>query len=356
MDLENNPHLKDRPPAGKKRPGASAATDTPGNGNVVRVYQVHTYRTTVPPLLQARIKGGISIKIIFFSSKTYPEPDAHDYGDCILVDQGAELLIYDCGSEEHAKRVEAYMHRRGFRQAVMVLSHNDKDHYAGIPYLADRGLLSKVCTPLFLKHLDDLLDRIGDKRYKREPLKEKLLEIFSNVTAFAEEYPGLLVDALEQPTLISGAEIVGPALDYALDAVADRVNSCKSNMIDAETVTNAVSVHVSCISNGRHVLLCGDSTFEAIEDLLPSHTVIQLPHHGKPETAEKIFNAKFQRNDTVYLVSDNKGSSFNGGSKDLDTTGHHVLNTQQGDVSYPLPVKYTSGGYTGRTLGLPGWR
>lgn len=296
----------------------------------------------------------MNIKLL--SSTSYPEPDAHDYGDCILVDQGTELLIYDCGSEEHAKRAEAYMRRQGFQQAVMVLSHNDKDHYAGIPYLADRGLLSKVCTPLFLKHLDALLDCIGDKRYKREPLKDKILDIFSNVTAFAEEYPGLLVDALEQPALISGTEIVGPTRDYALKAVADRVNNCKGNTIDAETVTNAVSVHVSCISNGHHVLLCGDSPFEAIKDLLPNYTVIQLPHHGKPETAEKVFDAKFQRNDTVYLISDNKGSSFNGGSKELDTTGHHVLNTQQGDVSYPPPIKYTSGGYTGRTLGLPGWR
>lgn len=298
------------------------------------------------------------MKLTMLSSKNYPEPDVHDYGDCILVDQGTTLLVYDCGSEAHAKRVEDYMKRREIRQAVVVLSHNDADHYAGIPYLADRGLVSKVCTPLFLKHLDELLDHIGDERYKREPLKDKIVEIFSNVTEFAEKHPGLLVDALEQPNLISGTKIVGPTLDYALDAVAKRVNSCESDMIDAETVTNAVSVHVSCTVGGRHVLLCGDSPFEAIEDLLPSHSVIQLPHHGKPATAEKIFDAKHGQNDTVYLVSDNKGTSANGGSDGLKdiSTGRNVKNTRDGDVIYPVLTITASGGYTGRTLGATYWR
>lgn len=298
------------------------------------------------------------MKLTMLSSKNYPEPDAHDYGDCILVDQGTSLLVYDCGSEAHAKRVEAYMKRRGIRQAVVVLSHNDSDHYAGIPYLADQGLVSKVCTPLFLKHLKELLDRIGDKRYKRDPLKDKIVEIFSNVTEFADKHPGLLVDALEQPELISGAKIVGPTLDYALDAVAKRVNSCEGDMINAETVTNAVSVHVSCAVGGRRVLLCGDSPFEAVKDLLPSHSVIQLPHHGKPATAEKIFDAKHGQNDSVYLVSDNKGASANGGSDGLKeiSTGRNVKTTRDGDVVYPYPAGTASGGYTGRTLGVPGWR
>lgn len=296
------------------------------------------------------------MKITFLSSANYRDSNAHDYGDCILVEEGTEFLVYDCGSEAHAIQVKKYMQDHRFRQALVVLSHNDADHYAGIPYLVEQGLVSQICTPLFLQHLDNLLDCIGDKRYKREPLKEKLLEIFSNITDLAEKYPGLLVDSLKQPTLIPNAEIVGPTLDYALKAVANRINNCKSDMIDAETVTNAVSVHVSCTANRNRVLLCGDSPFESIKSLLPSHSVIQLPHHGKPETAEKIFAFKYRQNNTVYLISDNKGSATNGGSKRLDRIGHNIIDTLKSNVVYPFPPGTSSGNYTGRTLGTSSWR
>ena len=38
------------------------------------------------------------------SSRGY-KPQSSNYGDCILIDTGSELIIYDCGSEKHARRV-----------------------------------------------------------------------------------------------------------------------------------------------------------------------------------------------------------------------------------------------------------
>ena len=41
------------------------------------------------------------------SSKNY-KPQGPNYGDCILIDTGSQLIVYDCGCEEHAERVEQY--------------------------------------------------------------------------------------------------------------------------------------------------------------------------------------------------------------------------------------------------------
>ena len=48
------------------------------------------------------------MKSIFLSAKNYSDPSKNN-GDCILVDNGSELVVYDCGCEEHALRVLDYM-------------------------------------------------------------------------------------------------------------------------------------------------------------------------------------------------------------------------------------------------------
>lgn len=50
------------------------------------------------------------------------------------LDNGLELVVFDCGCEEHADRVEEYMRNNGYDKTKVVLSHNDSDHFDGIPY------------------------------------------------------------------------------------------------------------------------------------------------------------------------------------------------------------------------------
>ena len=95
------------------------------------------------------------MKVQFLSAKGYSDPSKNN-GDCILVDNGSELVVYDCGCEEHARRVLNYMRQHGYRQAKVVLSHNDSDHFDGIPYLIERGAVSAVYTLLLLKYKDEL--------------------------------------------------------------------------------------------------------------------------------------------------------------------------------------------------------
>lgn len=80
-----------------------------------------------------------------------------------MIDTGSQLIVYDCGCEEHAERVEQYMSDHGYEKAIVVLSHNDADHFDGIPYLIENDLVSKVYAQLFLKHKDEILKLIEDK-------------------------------------------------------------------------------------------------------------------------------------------------------------------------------------------------
>lgn len=291
------------------------------------------------------------MKLELLSAKTYL-PQGPNYGDCILIDTDTELVVFDCGCEKHAKRVETYMAAHHRQSAVVVLSHNDADHFDGIPYLAEKGLVSAVYTHLFLKYKDELLDLVQSPNLKRETVGKRIEEIYDNVKSLGGQV--VLKDAFEFCEVAPGIKIVGPTKDYALEAVAKRIDGRESDNIDAETIVNAISVQVSVDFNGSSALLCGDCAFEAVEGILADYTVLQLPHHGKSETAEKFFAAKAGENGTVYLVSDNTGDS-NGGSSKLDARGHNVKNTKNGDVMYPavMVTGTGSGGYTSRTLGRP---
>lgn len=288
------------------------------------------------------------MKVKFLSAKTYSDPSKNN-GDCILVDNGNELVVYDCGCEEHAERVLDYMRQHGYRQAKVVLSHNDSDHFNGIPYLIDRGAVSAVYTLLLLKYKDELLDRIDDGRLTRDSIARRIEEVYANIYSLGGSVA--LKDMFVDTNVASGITIFGPDKEYALDAVAKRIDNRESDNIDAETIVNAVSAQLSVVSGGKKLLLTGDSSFAAIENAVKTHNVIQLPHHGKLSQAEDIFAVK--DNSTIYYVSDNTGDS-NGGSDDLrkkHPRGYAISYTLYGDQEYTFPVlgatSYTSSYFRG---------
>lgn len=271
------------------------------------------------------------MNVTFLSAIKYSDPSKNN-GDCILVDTGSELIVYDCGCEEHAQKVLDYMHRHNYLQAKVVLSHNDSDHFDGIPYLVERGAVSAVYTLLLLKYKDELLDRIGDRRITRDSLTRRIEEIYDNIYSLGGTVE--LRDIFTETYVAPGVTIPGPDKEYSLDAVAKLIAPNEGDSIDKETILNAVSTQLS-VSFGyqKKLLLTGDSSFAAIEDTVRTHNAIQLPHHGKLEQAENIFQVK--GNETIYYVSDNTGSS-NGGSDDLRRKyprGHIIHNTLDGDQS-----------------------
>jgi len=274
------------------------------------------------------------MKVVFFSAKDYADKSAN-YGDCILIDTGSTMIVYDCGCQEHAERVLAYMKEAGYKQAEFILSHNDSDHFDGLPYLIDAGVISRVYTLLLLKYKKELLKLIGDGRVTEDSLTEKIKEKYDNIYSLSGKVE--LVDALTLPTVCVGVKVIGPEKDAALRAVAKFLDNREGDTLDGETIYNAICFQARVtMDNKKYLLLCGDSAYAMLEPNLKNISYIQLPHHGKYEIAEKIFAQKDKEFavDVKYYVSDNTGSS-NGGSDTLKAKnyGHSVTYTASGDIN-----------------------
>ena len=287
------------------------------------------------------------IKIL--SSKNYNDPSSN-YGDCIIGIEGKNAIIFDCGSEEHAKRAIELMDKHGIKKATVILSHNDSDHFKGIPYLIQEGYVDKLFTILLLKYKEQILNKIDDGRRNLNSIGDAIKETYNNISSLSGTVQ--LRDVYEDENeLPSQVKFVGPDFEYMLDAVAKGLDGREGNIIDNETVTNAASVQIKLAIGTVKLLLTGDCAPEAIPDTvnLQNYTHVQLPHHGKPSLAEKIFEKASQNNNIVYIVSDNTGNT-NGGSDDLRTTGRNIKNTKtMGDID--ISTLYSSSTYTGRTLG-----
>lgn len=288
-------------------------------------------------------------EILVLSSKNYPDNETINYGDCILIHTDTDLVIYDCGHERHATEVLSYMERHNITSAKIILSHNDADHFDGIPTLLASGKITTIRTTLLLKYKDEILERIDDKRKTRESVSRAILDLYSNIAELSGEP---LEDIYENPgDICSGVSIVGPDYNYMIDTVAKRLDGREGNIVDGETAVNATSIQVSVQIGNHKVLLCGDSSFAAIEQKVRDYRCVQLPHHGKPKQAEAIWEKKWDQSTDLYIVSDNTGGS-NGGSDKLKTTGHRVYNSKNSNhISINNSMFNMSSISTGRTLG-----
>lgn len=263
------------------------------------------------------------MKVKILSSKEY-ESKSTNYGDCSIVYNSNIAYIYDCGSEEHARRVKAFLDEKGIEKIYVILSHNDEDHFKGIDYLINNMNVLGIYTTLLLKYLDDIYDAIEDKRKTKNSIRDQILREYDNIASLT----GNNLKDYAEVIVTEGLDIVGPSKEYLINSVAKLLDSTESDNIDGETIFNAASIQVGItLDNGKKMILTGDSSFPAIEDKIKDYDVIQLPHHGKPDTAEKIFEKLYGENEMLYIVSDNTGNS-NGGSDDLKSMGRKIKNTR----------------------------
>lgn len=289
-------------------------------------------------------------EILILSSKNYENASTTNYGDCILINTGSELVIYDCGHETHADTVINYMSKNGFEKAKLILSHNDSDHFDGILKLLNEDKISVIRTTLLLKYKDTILERIDDKRKTRDSVAQQILDLYDNI---AQLSGAPLEDIYEHSEdLCDEVSIIGPDFDYMIETVAKRLDGREGDTMDGETAVNATSIQAKVKIGTHSLLLCGDCSFPAIENIVRDYDAVQLPHHGKSKQAEQIFDKKSNQTYSVYFVSDNTGNT-NGGSDNLITTGHRVYNTKTaGNVTINSSIFSSSAVKTGRVLGI----
>ena len=213
--------------------------------------------------------------------------------------------------------------------------------------------LTEIRTTLLLKYKDDILERIDDKRKTRDSVAKDILKLYDNI---AELSGAPIVDIYEKTTpLCSEVSIIGPDKDYMLDTVAKRLDGREGDTMDGETAVNATSIQVEVKIDNYKLLLCGDCSYASIEDKVYHYDAVQLPHHGKQKQAEKIFEKKADQIKTIYIVSDNTGSTNGGSDKlnSLNSKGHRVLNTKNSsDITINSAIFSSSAIRTGKVLGI----
>lgn len=255
------------------------------------------------------------------------QKDDKDFGDCIIINDSGNVIVYDCGSEELADQVLEYVKENSIDKIDIVLSHNDNDHFDGIPKLVDAGIVNSITTLLLLKYKDEIFKKISDGRVTEDSMVKHIEEMYSNIYSLKGNN---LLDALDNNNISSNVKVVGPSTEYFIDAVAKQFTPTESNNIDDSTIMNAISVQLEISFNNKKLLLTGDADVAAFDDKVINYEAIQLPHHGNPDMAEKIFEINDMRNNVLYIVSDNKGKDINGGSDKLNQKGHYIRNTKSG--------------------------
>lgn len=269
------------------------------------------------------------MKIKMLTATNYEDATSKNYGDCTIIDDDNIIVIYDCGSQEHAQRVIEYVNETGIEKVIVILSHNDTDHFQGIITLIEAGVVSCVYTTLLFKYIDEIYELIEDGRVTKNSVKENIEDAYNNIYSLSGQVK--LKDIYQDDFKFENIEIIGPNKNFMLEVVAKGLSPNESDTYNGESITNATSIQVQVKIGDNSILLCGDSSFEPLEETIERCNIIQLPHHGKPELAEKIFNKK-DAFKTKYIISDNTGNS-NGGSSDLKTKGENVVNTKKdGDI------------------------
>ena len=141
--------------------------------------------------------------------------------------------------------------------------------------------------------------------------------------------------------------LIGPTVDEFTAVVAEAIEKQSSGAkIDDETVMIAASVQLNIkIDDASEVLLCGDASPVYLHDL-DKYDLIQLPHHGKLESAQKIFDALEDSYIKEFLVSDNTGSGATSGGSDklieyMKTEKMNAAyNTKNGVIKLPKETGY----------------
>ena len=270
------------------------------------------------------------------------------FGDCILLYDTTSLVVYDCGHIQHTEEIKKFLRKNSLiSQIHIVISHNDSDHTDGVEslmeHLHSKGYDVTLYSSLYLKSARKVLELLDDGRRTLPATKQHILETFDNIKDIvekAQEYGFSIENATVGTKVLSGS-IVGPTEDEFAEVVAQAIEDAKTTKIDGETVMNAASVQLKYkLTNAEIILLCGDASPTYLHHL-DNYDLIQLPHHGKLDSAKEIFDTLKDSYGKSYLISDNTGSGATSGGSDKlveymkNERYSPALNTKNGVISIP---------------------
>ena len=112
-------------------------------------------------------------EIVFLSSHDYETPATTNYGDCILINTGSELIIMIAALKSMLIRLFLIWINMVIKVQSLFSHIMDNDHFKGIPKLLEQNRVSSIHTRLLLKYKEELLKRIGDGRKQPVQLPNK---------------------------------------------------------------------------------------------------------------------------------------------------------------------------------------
>jgi len=299
------------------------------------------------------------------------------FGDCIMLYNDNELVIYDCGHDRHAEEVLNFLGGRGNKRNAkisIIVSHNDSDHTKGVNKLltelskgwSDGSIYHQynvtVYTSLYLKHARKVLSILDDGRRTLPATKEHILKYFDHIKEIvnlSEKLKFTIKDAVEETVIVAGiCKLVGPNEDNFVTVVAKAIENKGTGQINGETVKNAASVQLACkLENENFALLCGDASPSYLPDL-SSYRIVQLPHHGNYDSALEVFEKipAASISEYTFIISDNTGNS-KGGSDSLMANsslkkGKVIRNTKNGNIIEIKAPIYASTQETSHSYGI----
>ena len=239
------------------------------------------------------------------------------HGCCVVVEfPDQRVLVYDAGrlgsARGAAQSISAFFWHRGITSIdVLVVSHNDADHFNAIPYLLDRQFkVERVHTSLGM--------HAGEQN-----------------GATAAFYNALQNHTITRSPLVAGDAI----LKDCSDNVRYSVRVLHPPQEDFPGTDNARSVVLLIEYAGRHILLPGDLESPGLEMLLASDPIdcdfILAPHHGSRGSDPPGFATWCTPEVTV--ISGGRAASAKSVVADYAAAGSRVFHTaESGAVTYHI--------------------
>lgn len=250
------------------------------------------------------------------------------HGTCVLVElPGGQNLLYDCGRlgspRRAAESLSAVLWQKGIGHLDgVIVSHDDADHYNGLPAILDRFSVGTVYCWEFVQR-------------DPSPLIAKLLEDIHR--------RGIPVGTLSAGKhLRTGAEVQLVVLHPTRRGVLGR--------------DNANSIVLLLEYAGRRILLPGDLESPGTDAVIAEQPldcdVVMAPHHGSRHSSPADFYAWCQPewivvssgNAEIEVSADRQDGGEKGGEKWLCTAAHGLVEvrlTSDGGPPAVIPVRDT---------------
>ena len=247
------------------------------------------------------------------------------------------IAVYDGGFEDHGKAMADHMNRYYFDDPLdkknpsekvidfVIVSHPDQDHTIGLRTILEQFSVKYLFMNRPWLYVDELFDKVNDRRITKETLKERLREKYKTIADLddiAKKRGVAIEEAFQGNSLDQCLLICSPSKEFYLDLLVESdktpltdqkaeaslvkyfkkakeyvlslLETWKSEKLRDNVKTspeNETSVVIRGLVDNSGFLLCGDAGIRALtqamdflesrgENIQENASFYEIPHHG----------------------------------------------------------------------------